>query len=292
MRISARALAGELSQQQSITACPSVCLLTRAKDRYTLSINEQRDAVQEKGGVVDKKTAISIRTTEFACTGCGRPLQIPEKYVGSYGKCKFCSARINITVDAEKEIDHLFYGLSEAVVQGAKRIAMEGVEEGKGPADVARKLNIIAELDPYRSRALHDYERSLFREGILPNRMQEMIETHKEKLLGEHRTDIAQTLMHYIASGNDHRRGKSAGAQWKFWMTASDSEVLLICSRNEKVGWIPVDTPFPSGHMYPPGHLEGCRCTVTYRRSPPQAETLSRTRERIDRTKRACEDTQ
>lgn len=240
---------------------------------------------------MDKKTAISIRTTRFVCTGCGQSLRIPEKYIGSYGRCKNCNARINITVDPEKEIERLFYGLSEAVIQGAKRIAMEGVEEGKKRTDVARELNIISELDPYRSQALHDYEQSLFREGILPNRMAELVETYKEKLLGEHRTDIAQTLMHYIASGNDHRRGKGARAQWKFWMTASDSGILSICSRNEEVGWIPMDAPFPSGHLHPPGHLEGCRCTVTYRRSPPDAETLGGTRERIDRTKRAREDT-
>ena len=63
------------------------------------------------------------------------------------------------------------------MIQGAKRIATEGVKEGKGPTDVAKELNITAELDPYRSRALHDYERSLFREGILPDRMAEMIVT-------------------------------------------------------------------------------------------------------------------
>lgn len=63
------------------------------------------------------------------------------------------------------------------MIQGAKRIATEGVKEGKGPTDVAKELNIIAELDPYRPRALHDYKRSLFREGILPDRMAEMIIT-------------------------------------------------------------------------------------------------------------------
>jgi hypothetical protein len=51
----------------------------------------------------------------------------------------------------------------------------------------------------------------------------------------------------------------------KMWMNAGDELVSEACLANTAVGWIPIDQPFPSGHMRPLRY-EACRCTALYRR--------------------------
>ena len=45
----------------------------------------------------------------------------------------------------------------------------------------------------------------------------------------------------------------------KAWQTLEDDRVSDGCRENERVGWIPIDKEFPSGHMHPP-RFPGCRC--------------------------------
>lgn len=54
----------------------------------------------------------------------------------------------------------------------------------------------------------------------------------------------------------------------KRWLTASDDRVDdEICGPNEDAGWIPLDEPYPSGHIRPLGH-PGCRCDEEHRAAP------------------------
>lgn len=51
----------------------------------------------------------------------------------------------------------------------------------------------------------------------------------------------------------------------KHWQDSGDDRVSEGCLENTAAGWIPLDQPFPSGHMYPPrfpgrGGSGGCRC--------------------------------
>jgi hypothetical protein len=50
----------------------------------------------------------------------------------------------------------------------------------------------------------------------------------------------------------------------KSWNTVGDDRVSDICAGNEAVGWIPLDSPFPSGHDRPLGHPY-CRCNLQTR---------------------------
>jgi hypothetical protein len=52
----------------------------------------------------------------------------------------------------------------------------------------------------------------------------------------------------------------------KYWQNGGDDRVSDGCLANTAVGWIPIDQPFPSGHMRPL-RFEGCRCTAFYRRA-------------------------
>lgn len=45
----------------------------------------------------------------------------------------------------------------------------------------------------------------------------------------------------------------------KAWQTLEDNRVSDGCKENERVGWIPINKEFPSGHMHPP-RFPGCRC--------------------------------
>lgn len=45
----------------------------------------------------------------------------------------------------------------------------------------------------------------------------------------------------------------------KAWQTLEDDRVSDGCRENERVGWIPINKEFPSGHMHPP-RFPGCRC--------------------------------
>jgi len=45
----------------------------------------------------------------------------------------------------------------------------------------------------------------------------------------------------------------------KAWQSLEDSRVSAGCRENERVGWIPIDKEFPSGHKHPP-RFPGCRC--------------------------------
>lgn len=58
----------------------------------------------------------------------------------------------------------------------------------------------------------------------------------------------------------------AAGIQMeKRWSTVKDSRVSDLCRQNEAVGWLPLDSSFPSGHDRPLGHV-ACRCTALYQR--------------------------
>lgn len=47
----------------------------------------------------------------------------------------------------------------------------------------------------------------------------------------------------------------------KYWMAGKEKEVCDTCRENERVGVIPLDALFPSGHLYPPAGVL-CRCSL------------------------------
>jgi len=82
-----------------------------------------------------------------------------------------------------------------------------------------------------------------------------------------HATRIAENLAHENrreAYENGRFQGsKALGTHFKRWITEEDSFVCRACRRNERARTIPMDDPFPSGHMHPPAH-KWCRCDISY----------------------------
>lgn len=62
------------------------------------------------------------------------------------------------------------------------------------------------------------------------------------------------------------RDAMDTGLQFeKSWLTSRDSRVSNGCRENAAIGWIDIDTPFPSGHDHPT-RFPGCRCDILLRR--------------------------
>lgn len=62
-------------------------------------------------------------------------------------------------------------------------------------------------------------------------------------------------------------------AMEKSWLTVGDARVSAGCQANQAAGWMPAETPFPSGHQRPP-RFPGCRCAGLYRRAPGAPEPV------------------
>jgi len=88
-----------------------------------------------------------------------------------------------------------------------------------------------------------------------------------------------ESRAHLIAiteSGNAYEEGRLQTAKWMqaqgldmehFWLNVGDDRVSDGCLANTAAGWIPLDQPFPSGHMRPL-RFPGCRCRSLNRRKP------------------------
>jgi len=74
---------------------------------------------------------------------------------------------------------------------------------------------------------------------------------------------IAQTETNDALSQASLDRMGDMGVTGKEWVTAGDESVCPICGGNEAQGVIPVNEPFASGHMRPPGHPGECRCSLS-----------------------------
>jgi hypothetical protein len=62
-------------------------------------------------------------------------------------------------------------------------------------------------------------------------------------------------------------------------MAVGDARVLDEQLSTEAAGFIPIDEPFPSGHMRPPGGVR-CRCTCAYRTQAPSGAARNRAKEK------------
>lgn len=72
---------------------------------------------------------------------------------------------------------------------------------------------------------------------------------------------IARTETNQALSKASLDRMKDMGIEGKEWVVIGDDRLCEICEGNEAQGVIPVNQPFQSGHMNPPGH-PNCRCAL------------------------------
>jgi hypothetical protein len=72
---------------------------------------------------------------------------------------------------------------------------------------------------------------------------------------------IAWTESMYVNNYGKHQAAKESGTKYKCWIGSGDA--CEICLANMKQGRIPINSPFQSGVLFPPGHTR-CRCGIGY----------------------------
>lgn len=121
--------------------------------------------------------------------------------------------------------------------KGIIDIVKTGVENGDTYTSLAKKIQeqgIAGVFSPARA------------EMIAVNQMAKAYETGKAIVANEAQAIVGEQMMSY-------------------WQTVEDDRVTPECAANEDAGWLPKDTPFPSGDMTAPRYGNPrCRCAMRY----------------------------
>jgi hypothetical protein len=72
---------------------------------------------------------------------------------------------------------------------------------------------------------------------------------------------IAWTESMYASNCGKHEAAKGTGMKYKSWIGSGDA--CEVCLANMKQGRIPINSPFQSGVLFPPGHTR-CRCGIGF----------------------------
>lgn len=189
-----------------------------------------------------------------------------------------------IKARAESNARDLITNMTKAELRKAQGQIAAAVADGKGPREVARKLDAVKGLDNNRAAQYEKYVASLEDMDLTAAEIEKRSEAAYKQLLRERKENIAQTEMRMATSGLNEAQAKARGAKFKAWQTSSDSRVSAECAANEAQGPIPIGDTFTSGAKFSPQH-PGCRCSVTYFTSGKLIEGVKkRQEERASRT--------
>lgn len=139
----------------------------------------------------------------------------------------------------------------------------KGLEQGKGPREIARMLTDVQGLDPQRAARLEKVREYLEASNLSPDALEKAVERERKKLLKERRETIARTEARKATSEAREVEALGRGARWKHWITTADERLCDICAGNELDGVIQVQETFSGGTMTAPAH-PNCRCSVAY----------------------------
>lgn len=161
----------------------------------------------------------------------------------------------------------------------------DGLDRQLSPRDIARNLDMVADLDSVRAKRLRNYRAELEERGLSGDELENMVELERQRLLKQRR-EVIVTTESQIANGNMAKEAAlQRGAKMKVWLTSSDSRVSDACQKNEAAGPIPIDESFPSGDDHEPQHVN-CRCKVGYLTSDAAIESARvMTEQRVALTK-------
>jgi hypothetical protein len=202
----------------------------------------------------------SLGNTEPICPYCAKPL---DKMPGRKTKCPFCAnfiyartrpadkKRVIVTEQDAAKTDEQWK--IEGGIEGPPMIEAIKHAQTKG-SQIAAKYELTASTGEKIAQIVSDGIKSKRGiPGISRDIRREFPEISKAKA-----DNIAQTETCGALENAFMDRAKDLGITGKEWVVTSPCE---ICQSNAAVGAIPVDQPFPSGHMHPPAH-DGCRCAL------------------------------
>jgi len=190
---------------------------------------------------------------------------------------------------ADREALSLATNMSKTQLRAMGETIADGLRQGLGPKEIARRLKMVNELDGPRAARLLKYRDSLKNSGYSEKQIQALVDRRFKKLLRERRETIAQYEARKATGAARQAAGEREGAQFKVWFTKQDARVSDACQANEAAGVIPFKDNFPGGVPYPPQHV-GCRCSVNNITSEAQAKRAQkRADKRTENTEEAKE---
>lgn len=170
--------------------------------------------------VSSSKTGSSVGTTSVKADKSGW-VSLPNLRAQEYAKKHAAEAVTQINDTTRKEI---------------ARIVSDGVKSGASYNDIAKEI------------------KNKFEEFAVP--MPQKHVSNRAVLVAV--TELANAYCEGNAQVGDYLQDNGV-KMMKAWQTLEDNRVSDGCKENERVGWIPINKEFPSGHMHPP-RFPGCRC--------------------------------
>lgn len=190
---------------------------------------------------------------------------------------------------ATREAKRITGNLLQAELHKIAEQVAENLAAGKGPLELARRLEAIKALDSNRAKTYLNYEAMLEATDLTAAEIEAKLERMYEKLLRDRKETIAITEQRMATSEANALEAEARGQKFKRWSTVGDARVSTeICAPNEAQGWIDIDRAFQSGDDHTPGH-PNCRCSVIYRTSEPDKFDRARAQEQADRTEAALD---
>ncbi len=210
----------------------------------------------------------TLGNTEPVCPYCAKPLlKMPRRKT----KCPFCAnymyvrtrpadkKRVVVTEQDAARINEQWMVESGTVVGQSSR-TYEG-PPAREAIEYAKTLH---------SDLLKDYDEGtrkrvaqIISDGIKSKRGLNGISVDIRREFPAVDKALADNLVHtetsIALSQASLLRSSAMGVTGKEWVCVPDS--CEICAKNASVGVIPIDQPFPSGHMTTPAH-DGCRCAL------------------------------
>ena len=187
---------------------------------------------------------------------------------------------------AERETKRIWGDWVKSELDKVGQAVADGLAEGIGPREIARRLDAVKGLDPQRARRYEKMKALLELSDRSDSEIEAMLDNFFKKELRDRKRVIAQFEARTATEKAARIQADDRGQQFKTWITVGDSRVGEDHRGNEAAGWIPIKDAFPTGDQEPPGRPR-CRCSVTYRTAPPNEAAKQRAEERAASTEAA-----
>lgn len=247
--------------------------MPQSEDQLISQLVKERIASLIKSGVIDAKLAknkdvISYLTGQLTTEAIAMQPALYNQMVNAFtvpaNEAMLAEARTMASRQAAEYVTNV----TASELRNIGDAIARGLEEGKGPREIAKTLDMVKDLDSVSAKRLEKYIDDLTKSGLTPEQVEKQAEKMREKLLKERKENIAQTETANAIEESQYIEAQAAGRKYKATITSRDERVSDICAGNEAQGWIPIDKAFASGDMHAPHHPR-CRCATTYQTFAP-----------------------
>lgn len=160
----------------------------------------------------------------------------------------------------------------ETELRRVGEVIAQGLADGRGPRDIARRLKLVSGLDAVRAAQFERQVAAMRATGLWTQKLEDALKT---RLLRDRRETIARTEAAYAVADGSRKEAEERGVKYKAWRTVGDDRVSDVCRSNAGAGFVAIGETFPSGVTQPPAH-PNCRCHLVYASTPSTMERIDR----------------